>query len=206
MSDRVCAQLNFTSPGWMRLSRNLMRSRNSPSSSSSRAPIILSQQISTTTSSQVHILQSSSLTGQFKGLFYSVLLLYSSLLIIPHRANQPAFSTLSLYFTHHPSQGKSASLFYSFLTLPSPYNQSLHATVQQLSSTSASHLFSISKFFILQLILPYADNCLFKINFFFFNDIASPVVVMHHQQNQLPQTVQFITVAVELGHIVRTLK
>ena len=29
---------------------------------------------------------------------------------------------------------------------------------------------------------------------------------MHHQQNQLPQTVQFITVAVELGHIVRTLK
>ena len=135
MSDTDCAQLNFTSPGWMRLSRNLMRSRNSPSSSSSRAPIILSQ-ITTTKCSQVHILQSSSLTGQIKGLFYSVLilyssslteqfkglyytvlLLYSSLLIIPRRANQLAFSTLSFYFNHHPSQGKSTGLFYSVLIL-----------------------------------------------------------------------------------------
>ena len=144
MSDTDCAQLNFTSPGWMRLSRNLMRSRNSPSSSSSRAPIILSQ-ITTTKCSQVHILQSSSLTGQtkglfysvlilyssslteqFKGLYYAVLLLYSSLLIIPHRANQLAFSTLSFYFTHHPSQGKSTNLFYSVLLL---YSSSLRGQI-----------------------------------------------------------------------------
>ena len=104
--------------------------------------------------------------GKSTGLFYSVFLLYSSsltgkinqpfllcpstLLVIPQRANQLAFSTLSLYFNHRFSQGKSTSLFYSFLTLPNPYNQTMHATVQQLSSTSASRLFSISRFFTLQ--------------------------------------------------------
>ena len=36
--------------------------------------------------------------GKSTSLFYSVLLLDSSSLIIPHRANQPAFSTLSLPF------------------------------------------------------------------------------------------------------------
>ena len=74
----------------------------------------------------VLILYSSSLTEQFKGLYYAVLLLYSSLLIIPHRANQLAFSTLSFYFTHHPSQGKSTNLFYSVLLL---YSSSLRGQI-----------------------------------------------------------------------------